>query len=396
MIINLAGKMKLHLYLLCISTFLCSGCNPEYIEATQTCTKNVSGDPGLHPKAEAFQNLLDNYVKNGLPGLILLVRDKQGYWVGSAGKADISRNVSMTPCHISKAASITKMFVAVATLQLVEEGVLQLDEKITQWLPSTITDKIENANAVTLRQLLNHTTGIYDVIDDNNFYLSVLNDPTKKRSLEELAEFAYHKPAEFAPGDRASYSNTNTLLVSMIIEKVTGKAHDQVIRERIINPLELKNTHYISYEKLPPNTVQGYFDLYNDNTIVNVSNYYTASGYGGLYSDVFDLQVFIEALFREQTLLSSSSMEQMLKFTPVVENGRQLGTGVMKDFLFLQEDQYAFGHRGRDLAYTADLFWFPNQDITVAMLLNYGTDSESALRPVFNNFRMDLGELLLN
>lgn len=384
------------LAVLILSAFIYSGCSSDFIEATNPCTTAGGTDVALHPKAEAYQHLLDQYVNAGLPGIILLIRDEDGRWVGSAGKADIAQNVSMSACHISKAASITKMFVAVATLQLVEEGVLQLDEKITQWLPSSVTDKIEDANAVTLRQLLNHTTGIYDIIKDNGFYLSVLNDPTKKRSLEELAEFVYGKPARFAPGDSAAYSNTNTLLVSMIIEEVTGKAHDQVIRERIINPLDLEDTYYISYEQLSANTAQGYFDLYNNGTIVNLSNYYTASGYGGMYATVFDLQTFIEALFIEQTLLSPSSLEEMLQFNPIVENGKLIGTGIMKDFLFLEEDQFAYGHRGRDLAYTADLFWFPNQDITLALLLNYGTDSESSLRPVFNAFRQELGLLIMD
>ncbi|HSJ67258.1 MAG TPA: serine hydrolase domain-containing protein, partial [Anditalea sp.] len=324
-----------------MATFIYSGCQSEYTEFTRVCTYNDGVGSNLHPKADAYQDLLNQYVRKGLPGIVLLVRDNQGEWVGSAGKADIEQNVAMSPCHISKAASITKMFVAVATLQLVEEGVLQLDERITKWLPSSVTNKIENADAVTLRQLLNHTTGIYDIIDDDSFYLSVLNDPSKIRTLEDLAEFVYKKPAVFPPGERASYSNTNTLLVSMIIEKATGKPHDQVIRERTIIPLGLTDTHYYSYNKLPTNTAQGYFDLYNNGTILNVSNYYTASGYGGLYSNVFDLQIFIEALFREQKLLSTQLMQHIMEFTATIENGRQLGTGIMKDFLFLQQDQFA-------------------------------------------------------
>lgn len=385
---------KLASFLILAITF--TECTSDYIEATTSCTANAYSDSPVHPKAEAYQTLLNKYVMEGLPGIILLIRDENGTWVGAAGKADIEQNVLMSPCHISKAASITKMFVAVATLQLVEEGVLQLDEKITQWLPSSVTDEIENANSVTLRQLLNHTSGIYDIIDDNSFYLDILNNPTKKRSLEELAMFVYGKQAVFTPGDSAAYSNTNTLLVSMIIERITGKAHEQVIRERILDPLSLGNTYYIAYDKLPSNTAQGYFDLYNKGTIVNLSNYYTASGYGGMYSSVFDLQTFIEALFIQQSLLSPASLEQMLQFSPIVENGKLLGTGIFKDFLFLGEENFAYGHRGRDLAYTADLFWFPNQNTTMAMLLNYGTDAESELRSVFDAFRRELGNLIVH
>jgi D-alanyl-D-alanine carboxypeptidase len=373
-----------------------TSCNKEFIHATSACTASSPPAGSTHPKATAYQQLLDTYTKRGLPGISLLIRDANGIWVGSAGKADIDKDIAMSPCHISKAASITKMFVAVATMQLVEEGKLQLDEKITKWLPSSVTGNIENASATTLRQLLNHRTGIYDIIDDNTFYLGIVNHPTKRASLEELAQYVYGKPALFPVGDSAAYSNTNTLLVSMIVEKVTGKAYQQVVRERIITTLQLSNTHFITEGKLPANTAQGYYDLYNNGTIVNLSNYNTASGYGGMYSNVFDLQRFIEALLVEKTLVSPASLEQMLTFSPNIETGKRIGLGTMKDFLSSGESNFAYGHRGRDLAYTADLFYFPNQQTTIAMLLNYGTDANSALRPLFTEFREKLGELIVN
>lgn len=369
-------------------------CTEEFIGETQSCSSEPAGS-AEHPKAAAYQQLLDKYIKQGLPGLVLLIRDENGTWAGAAGKADIANDVNMSVCHLSKAASITKMFVAVTALQLVEEGKLSLDEKITTWLPSWLTSKIENAQAVTLRQLLNHSTGIYDVIDDSNFYLDILNHPTKKRSLEEIAEFVYHKPAEFVPGTQAAYSNTNTLIVSMIIEEVTGNPHEEEIRRRILQPLNLNDTYYLDYEKLPSRTAQGYYDLYNNGTIVNLSNYNTASGYGGMYSTVFDLQTFIEALLIEKALLSDEMLAQMLQFDPRVENGKLLGVGIFKDFLDQGEDNYAYGHRGRDLAYTADLFWFPRQNTTMALLLNYGTDAETSLRSAFFAFRSELGQLIV-
>jgi D-alanyl-D-alanine carboxypeptidase len=381
---------------ICILLLNYTSCNTEFIDASTTCAASIPATSLTHPKAAAYQQLLDTYVKRGLPGIVLLISDKEGTWVGSAGKADIEKNIAMSPCHISKAASVTKMFVAAATMQLVEEGTLQLDEKITKWLSSSLTGKIENADEVTLRQLLNHTSGIYDILEDDGFYLAVVNHPTKRRSLEELATFVYSKPSIFSPGDSAAYSNTNILLVSMIIEKVTGKSYEQVIKERIFDPLRLRDTYFIGEGKLPANTAQGYYDLYNNGTIVNVSNYNTASGYGGMYSTVFDLQTFIEALLIEKTLVSSFSLEQMLTFSPIIENGKLLGLGTMKDFLSEGETNFAYGHRGRDLAYTADLFYFPSQHTTMAMLLNYGTDANSRLRDTFYQYREELADIIVN
>jgi D-alanyl-D-alanine carboxypeptidase len=373
-----------------------TACDKAFVETTYVCATDIPPGNSTHPKAQAYGQLLERYVDRGLPGISLLIRDADGTWVGAAGKADIEQNVAMAPCHISKAASITKMFVAVVTMQLVEEGTLQLDEKINRWLSTDITGKIENAGEVTLRQLLNHQSGIYDIIDDNSFYLDIVNHPTKRRSLEDLAAFVYGKPAVFAPGDSAAYSNTNTLLVSMILQQVTRRPYEQVIRERIIKPLSLVNTYFIPDGQLPPSTAQGYYDLYNNGTIVNLSNYNTASGYGGMYSNVFDLQTFMDAFLIRKTLVSPASLEQMLTFSPIVETGKLIGLGTMKDFIPMGEDKFAYGHRGRDLAYTADLFYFPNQNTTMALLINYGTDANSSLRPLFSQFREELANIIVN
>jgi len=183
----------------------------------------------------------------------------------------------------------------------------------------------------------------------------------------------------------------------MVINKATGKNHGSLVRERIIKPLGLDNTYYYWHDDFD-NVAQGYFDLYNNGSILNLTNYNTGSGngYGGLYSNVFDLQTFIEALVRDRTLISEQSLNQMLTFTQTEEGKfRANGLGIFKDFLERPADQYAIGHRGRDLSYTADMFWFPNQDYTMAYLVNYGTDANSSLRPAFFEFRTEIVDVMM-
>ncbi|MBK6786049.1 MAG: beta-lactamase family protein [Saprospiraceae bacterium] len=96
------------------------------------------------PKAAAFQSVIDKYTMAGLPGIAILIRDKNGLWVSASGKADIEEGISMKPCIISKGASTTKTFIAVLTLLLAEEGKLDLDDKIEKWLPSKVIDKVKN------------------------------------------------------------------------------------------------------------------------------------------------------------------------------------------------------------------------------------------------------------
>ncbi len=388
-------------YILILLSFLAAlltpfSCQKADIGHSESCTWTAGP---THPKAAVFQAVLDEYSRKGLPGITALIRDGQGLWVGAAGQADISQQVDMAPCTVSKAASLTKTFVGTLALKLVSEGKFNLDDPLSKWLPAKVIDHVNNAGACTVRQLMNHTTGIADVIDDNNFYLSVLNDPAREWTEAELIEFVYGDAPVFAPGQGISYSNTNFLLLAMVIEAATGRDHADLMREKILQPLALSNTFYYWHDAVPASVAQGYFDLYNNSTLLNVTNYNTGSGngYGGMYSNVFDLQTFIEALVREKKVLSPDMLAQMLTFTdPEGTSNRANGLGIFKDFLERNPDEYAYGHRGRDLGYTADMYWFPEKDYTMVYLVNYGTDAKSSLRQVFYDFRKAMTDALMN
>ncbi|WP_118972432.1 serine hydrolase domain-containing protein [Taibaiella koreensis] len=376
---------------LCFLLLVSAGasCSKKTIEATQVCT---TPSYPTHPKAASFQGVLDAYTQKGLPGIALLVRDSLGTWVGASGMADIEKGIIMQPCHISKVASITKIFMATLAFRLAEQGKLDIDAPVTSYLDEDQLKNIANAGQVTVRQLLNHTTGIYDVIKDNGFYLDVLNDPPRHRNQEDILQFVRGKKPAFPAGEGPGYSNTNTLLLSMIIDKIGGKPHQQLLHDEIIDRLQLKNTYYYYHDPLPEGKVaQGYYDLYNNGNIENLSSYNTGSGngYTGLYSNVFDLLTFIDALLISKTLVSPGSLAQMLTFNPKEEedSDRLLGPGVMKDFIHRSNNEYAYGHRGRDLAYSADLFYFPEKGQVMVLIVNYGTDGDSRLRPTFYDLR---------
>jgi len=381
--------MKYNYILFGLMAILLFSCSKKTIEATQVCTAPAYP---AHPKAGRFQDVLDTYTQKGLPGIALLVRDGQGTWAGASGMADIEKGILMQPCHISKVASITKIFMATLAFRLAEQDKLDIDAPVKSYLDADQLKNIANADQVTVRQLLNHNTGIYDVIEDNSFYLDVLNNPPRHRNQEDILRFVRGKEAAFAPGEGPGYSNTNTLLLSMIIDKIGGKPHQQLLHDEVIDRLQLKNTYYYYHDALPEDKVaQGYYDLYNNGNIENLSSYNTGSGngYTGLYSNVFDLLTFIDALLISKTLVSPASLQQMLTFNPKEEedSDRLLGPGVMKDFIHRSNNEYAYGHRGRDLAYSADLFYFPEKDQVMVLIVNYGTDGDSRLRPTFYDLR---------
>jgi len=377
-------------------------------KAQVTETRSI-GDPcpwtdssDLHPKDAALKALLEKYRSKGLPGISLLISDSKGTWIGSTGKADIENNVDFTPGTISKAASITKFFMSTLLFRLMEDsvhtgiGYAAIHTKISQWLPARIIDKLPNGNLVTLGQCMNHETGIPDVIEQNDFYLAVLNDPNKKWQPEELLEFIYNKKPLFTPSDTATYSNTNTILIKMVIEAATGKSHADLLKQYILLPLALQHTYYQPYDGLPNSTAQGYFDLYNNNTIVNVSNLVTGSGngYGGLYSNVFDLFTFIKAVLVDKTFLNSKSLTIMQTYGKK-DDPNYYGYGIQKTFLD-HGDDFGIGHKGRDLGYSANLFYFPNKGVIHVFFVNYGTDADSGLKQVFFDFQEELLNLTLN
>ena len=379
------------LFPLIITLIIISACKDPAIPPTSNCDIDFADSSASHPKTAVYQDIANRYVKKGLPGVTLYIRDNNGVCIVSAGKADIEKNIKMSPCVVSKVASITKMFVGTLTHMLVEEGVLNYDEPASKYLSAEIVEKVPNASCATIRSLMNHTTGIYDITADTKFYLEVLNNPDQEWSSEELVKFAYGKDALFTCGDTADYSNTNTLLLGLVITKATGTPHAHLVKERIIDKLDLKHTYYYSNVSLPPNTAQGYYDLFNNGTIANVTNYNTGSGngYGGMYGTVSDMARFADALFRDKTLLTQASMDAMLTFREE-DTSIFLGLGAMRRFGYKGPARFGYGHTGRDLGYSADLFYFPNQQTTMSFIVNYGTNAQTSLKQVFLDFENEV------
>ena len=380
-----------------------SSCRKAQIGETKSIDQTIpwADTSNRHPKNVALKELLEKYKRKGLPGISLLVNDNNGTWIGSAGKADIQNNIDFLPGTISKAASITKLFIGTLVFKLMEDsansnlGYRSLNLPITTWIPQSITDNIANGKIITLAQLLKHETGIPDVIEEDAFYLAVLNNPNKKWTQLELLKFIYNKPALFNPSDTAIYSNTNTILVTMVIEAATGRKHAELLHQKILQPLGLANTYYQPADVLPNTVAQGYFDLYNNNTIINVSNIVTGSGngYGGIYSNIFDLYKFIDALLLKKTFLSTKSLTMMQTYGKS-DGINKYGYGIMQKFI-ARGINAGIGHSGRDLGYTANLFFFPNKNVTHIFFVNYGTDAKTNLRQVFYDFQEELLNLTL-
>lgn len=370
-------------------------CKKEEIIPSTSIDCTYADSSSKHPKHAIYSALIEKYRKKGLPGISVLLTDSDGTWIGSAGYADIEKGVLFSPCHISKAASITKILVGSMVLKLQDQGRINIDDPIEKYIDKDILRKIDGAEGKTIKQLMNHTTGIYDIITNPSFYLAVINNPNRTWSADDLLRYVYNKDAEGLNNPYpANYSNTNTLLLSICVEKATGEKHDKLLRDLILSPLGMSNTYYQGREIIPGIAAQGYFDLHGNGTIVNVSNYITGSGngYGGIFSNVFDLNKFIKALFIDKTLLSQNALNLMYEFNRE-DDDFYCGVSTVKKFT--HKAAYGIGHTGRDLGYNANMFYFPERNYTMIFFVNYGTNGGSSLKQVFFDFESELTDELL-
>src|SRR6478736_2935326 len=171
-----------------ITIVLFTSCQKSLIEHTTGTPPAIpwTDSSAKHPMNVQFKDLLERYRLKGLPGISLLVNDRNGTWVGATGKADIVKNVPFEAGTVSKAASITKLLVGTLVFKLMEDsansglGYNSLYKPITTWLPKKITDKLPNGNLITLGQCMKHETGIPDLNELDKFYLAVLNNPNKR------------------------------------------------------------------------------------------------------------------------------------------------------------------------------------------------------------------------
>ena len=359
------------------------------------CKTDIIAPPVDHPKTASYQLLMGDIVNSGIPGIqFSVMHPDNGFWNGAEGYADLASGVSMEPCQITRVGSTVKTFTAVTILLLQEDGKLSIEDPIKDYLSVEQINGLQNADQATIKQLLIHSSGIYNYIQNPEFQTASLNNLTKVWQPMELLEYAKGKSAYFQPGSDVIYSNTNYVLLGWIIEKVAGKPFYDVFEERIFVPLEMKGTQFAAEDPVPPGIVRGYSDLYSNLNVIN-STYYSGWDYysadGGLISNAHDLNVFLNALFNGK-ILSKESMSQILDWQKPQEQASDgfetaYGLGVFKI-----ETNYgpAYLHSGDAIGYFASMVHFPVQNVTITWAVNgnYGkidefSQSKEAMENIF-------------
>jgi D-alanyl-D-alanine carboxypeptidase len=331
--------------------------------------------------SSAFEDVLQAGIDQGLTGVALAVdQDGEILFEGATGLANDEKQTPLSPTDRFRIYSITKTFTAVLVLQLVDEGVLSLDDTVADWLDDPAVGRIPNVEQITLRQLLTHTSGVYDYFaEDSPFwedaYLGEDANWSRIWTPEELlayADGASHAP-DFAPGEGVRYSNTGYILLGLIVEEATGQAFADRLHQQVLDPLGLTDTFFAATEEVPGGTVQGYH-LFGDD-LINVSATHLSAQWteGGMVSTTRNLIRFADALF-DGELLSPASLQEMLTFVPSERPGIAWGLGAAQ---MQTAAGNLVGMGGAGPGFAARLFRLPDSDLTLVLLTNTNRDDET-------------------
>jgi D-alanyl-D-alanine carboxypeptidase len=333
-----------------------------------------SPDAGMLDRdiAQQMQAVLDEQVNRlNLPGLQAYVRLPAGAaWSGASGTVDLKRKTQLQDDHILRVGSVTKPFTAVLILKLVEAGQLSLDDRLSQWFPD-----FPGADQITIRQLLNHSSGIADVLE----FPAILGKtiiPWISWKPSELVQIVAGAKLHFTPGSAFHYSNTNYILLGLIAEQVTGQPVVRLLREEILDPLNLTNTFFVPYESAPDRLVRGYdrdlthipglFDIGKNNTSWATSAFTS----GALASTAADLGNFFSVLSAGE-LLGPATMDLMTTFisapNPGFEPQKGSGLGLVR---LVIDGQELYGHPGEFMGSSSLAVYSPAQNYIIVVTSN--------------------------
>lgn len=347
--------------------------------AVATITAGLPDGAGLTASAatrRALQKRLDQLRERyGVPGISVTILFPDGSsWVGVGGAADVAANVPVTTVTSFAIASVSKTFTAALVLALAQDGTIVLDTPVRTYLPEL------KVNArITVRQLLDHTSGLRDYFFHPAIDRKLLSAPS--RVWDSADALKHVGKAYFKPGTGWHYSNTNYLVLGMLAERVGGAPLADQVRARFLEPLGLRHTWYQPTEEASSDGAHGYrfasgakdapaIDLSDGSRFMPFTSVVTAAaGAGGFASNSTDLARWARALYAG-AVLSEDSVDAMLGDITRTEPYKPrvpYGLGVQRLDL---DGSPSLGHSGRLLGFRSAVRWLPDEDLAIAVLTN--------------------------
>ena len=331
-----------------------------FLTALSSCAAEER--PSIDAAASA---VLSPYGKDGAPALVFFISEPgSGDYSQSVGEANIELGVPASAETVFHIGSVTKQFTAAAILLLVEEGRLTLDDEAAKYLPDYASD----LSGVTIRQLLNHTSGVRSYTS-----LAPQSAPLWTRTFrddlseKEMIDLFIKEPRDFAPGDGFIYSNSGYFLAGAIISRVSGLPYEEFLRQRIFAPLQLQSASLCRKTEIVSHRAAGYKrsgDAFRNNDVLSVSIPYAA---GAICMNAKDLARWTRAL-HEGEVLTPESLKAME--TPTrLNNGLEIpyGLGIFLDDFY---GRRRIGHSGLFNGFTAVAWYYPENGAATVLLSN--------------------------
>jgi D-alanyl-D-alanine carboxypeptidase len=355
------------------------------------CGGNNSNDNSLNPELAAqLREVVTRYkMEFGVPGVLAGVWiPGKGHLIIEDGLSDIETETLIFKADHVRIGSVTKSFTVTVILQLTGEGLIGLSDPVGKYLPG-----VENGDA-TIAELADMRSGIFNYTEDPDFVAEFVNsDFLEKWTDQELVDFADRNTPYFPPGGGWHYSNTNTVILGMIVEQVTGHSLGDEIRKRIIEPLGLGGTVYPATSEMPDPFSHGYgFDPLKDITFTDPSS---SAGSGAMISSLLDLKKWGVALGKGTLLSKELQKERINSLEPVVfdpcdddDPDRQKRSCPEYDRygLGIGEISGWIGHTGEYIGYTSLVMYDPESGSVVVILTNIFGVGEHLPTQIFREF----------
>jgi D-alanyl-D-alanine carboxypeptidase len=333
------------------------------------CKKNDSGDPAKKEMISQLEAVTDSITTHtNVPGIVALVLDENlGIdWSYTTGWSNLTTFQPMDFNYSFRIGSNTKTMTGTVLLQMVDQGWIRLEDSLSYFFP-----EYPKAHSLTLRMLCNMTSGLANYCDDSLFNAEMIADPARKWKPEELAEIGMSYDFLFTPGTGFHYSNTNTVLLGMVIEYVTGNTLEEEINTRIIEPLGLTSTGFLTDGTgLPGNHAHGYYaGSYAEGA--DFTEYYDQSwawAAGSAYSTPKELYQYVKELVAGGFL---SDTLQQRRLTEMVTS--QSDPRVAYGLCLFRRGSF-FGHNGGTPGFTSSMYHSNEKNCTVIIYFNSQLD----------------------
>jgi D-alanyl-D-alanine carboxypeptidase len=347
-----------------------SGCAGEPTSPQPAASAPPASSEAERPMTDALAQRLDTAVNQamtaaGVPGAIIGIWGPDGTYVRAFGVADKTTRAPMKTGFYSRIGSVTKTFTVTGVLQLADQGKFGLDDPIAKFV-----DGVPQGDKITLRQLARMQSGLFNYTESTAFQQAMFADPRRAFTPHELLNYAFAQPNRFPPGDGFEYCNTNTVLLGLVVEKISGQPLHSYIQDHIVTPLDMSHTSFPTTNAFPEPHPQGYTVQTADGKEAAATDWNPSWGWaaGAMISTLDDMRIWAPALATGKLLTPQMQAQRLQTVgSPGMPPQDGYGLGIFNLGGWI-------GHNGSLPGYQTVAVYLPPKQTTMVILIN--TDIE--------------------